>query len=48
MDVRERYVKTNQYQRCVQPVFIPGFLLFHNQIALVCNDAVWEEIEWSL
>jgi ribA/ribD-fused uncharacterized protein len=48
MDVRECYVKTNDYQRCIQPLSIPDFKLFDNPINLVCNDADWEEIEWSL
>jgi hypothetical protein len=48
MQVRELYVKTNEYQRCIQPVSIPHFLLFGHPIELVCNDADWEEISWNL
>lgn len=48
MEVRELYVKTNDYQRCIQPVLIPDFKLFDNYISLVCNDADLEEIAWSL
>jgi ribA/ribD-fused uncharacterized protein len=39
MSIRETFVKTNNYQRCVHPVDIPGFLLFNTQIELVCNDS---------
>lgn len=48
MYVRERYVKTNNYQRCIQPVDIPNFLLLGHQIELVCNEDYQEEIRWSL
>jgi ribA/ribD-fused uncharacterized protein len=48
MDIRERYVVTNDYQHCIQPVSIPDFKLFGNFIGLVCNDTYSEEIEWSL
>jgi ribA/ribD-fused uncharacterized protein len=38
MEIRERYVITNDYQRCVFPIDIPGFLLYNNQIEMICND----------
>jgi hypothetical protein len=48
MYVRDRYVKTNDYQRCIQPLSIPDFLLFGHQIEMVCNENYQEEIRWSL
>jgi hypothetical protein len=48
MLIREKYVKTSQYKRCVSPVEIPDFLLFGHPIELVCNDNYHEEIMWSL
>jgi len=48
MLVREKYVKTGQYKRCVAPVDIPDFLLLGHPIGLVCNDNYHEEIRWSL
>ncbi len=48
MYVRERYVKTNDYQRCVQPLSISDFMFLGHPIDLVCNETYWEEIRWSL
>jgi ribA/ribD-fused uncharacterized protein len=48
MDIRERYVKTNIYQRCIEPLIIPNFLLFGFPIEMVCNEHYHEEIRWSL
>jgi len=48
MFVRERYVKTNEYQRCIQPLAIPDFLFLGHQIEMVCNENYQEEIRWSL
>jgi ribA/ribD-fused uncharacterized protein len=48
MYVRERYVKTNNYQRCIEPLNIPDFMLLGHQIELVCNEHYQEEIRWSL
>ena len=38
MQLRENYVKKNDYQRCISPLDIPAFLLYNNPIELVCND----------
>ena len=48
MYVRERYVKTNDYQRCIPPVSISDFLLFEHPIDMVCNEDYLQEIHWSL
>jgi ribA/ribD-fused uncharacterized protein len=48
MFVRDRYVKTNDYQRCIHPLSIPDFLLFSHQIEMVCNENYRDEIRWSL
>jgi ribA/ribD-fused uncharacterized protein len=47
MYVRERYVKTNDCQRCVHPLTIPNFTLLGNPIDRVCNENHLEEIRWS-
>lgn len=38
MDIRERYVKTKEYNRCIDPPSITGFLLFGNPIEEVCQE----------
>lgn len=38
MDIRERYVKTKEYHRCIDPPSITGFLLFGNPIEEVCHE----------
>jgi hypothetical protein len=48
MHVRERYVKTNDQQRCIEPLNIPDFLLFGHPIESVCNEQYYEEIRWSI
>lgn len=48
MYVREQYVKKNDFQRCVEPLNIPDFLLFGHSIETVCNENYLEEIRWSL
>jgi ribA/ribD-fused uncharacterized protein len=48
MELRNKYVHTNQHHRCVQPPPIVGFLLFGNQIEEVCHEAFEEELEYSL
>lgn len=44
MDIREKYVKTHNYHRCIEPLDIPAFLLYNQQIEIVCNDSYHEEI----
>jgi ribA/ribD-fused uncharacterized protein len=48
MYIRERYVKTSDYQRCVQPLSIPDFKLLGHQIETICNEHYQDEIRWSL
>lgn len=48
MFIRQQYVFTNLYQRCVEPLNIPDFLFLGHPIEIVCNDMYQEEIEWSL
>lgn len=48
MYTRDKYVKTQDYQRCIQPLVIPDFLLFGHQIEMVCNEDYQDEIRWSL
>lgn len=38
MQLREDYVKKNEYHRCINPLDIPAFLLYNNPIEVVCND----------
>lgn len=47
MDIRDKYVKTNSYHRCIESPAITGFLLFNNEVELVCNDAFEEELYYS-
>jgi len=46
MDIREKYVKTKDYHRCVEPLPLTGFLLFGNPIQEVCNEVFEEEFEY--
>jgi len=48
MEIREKYVKTGDYHRCVDPVPITGFLLFGNPIEEVCDDHCEEEFKHTL
>lgn len=48
MYIREQYVKTNDYQRCIHPLEITDFLLLGHSIDLVCNEDYRQEIRWSL
>lgn len=47
MEVRDKYVKTNSHQACVEPLSIKAFLLYGYDIGLVCNDAFDEEYTLS-
>lgn len=47
MELRENYVKKNDYHRCIDPLPIPGFLLFGNPIEEVCNDSFEEELKFA-
>lgn len=38
MEVREFYVKPNNYKRCVQPLDISDFNLLGSPIGLICNE----------
>lgn len=38
MQLREGYVKKNEYPHCINPLDIPAFLLYNNPIEIVCND----------
>lgn len=44
MQIREDYVKKNDYQRCISPLDIPAFFLYNNPIELVCNDVFYYEL----
>ena len=44
MQIREDYVKKNDYQRCINPLDIPAFLLYNNHIEIVCNDVFSYEL----
>lgn len=46
MHVRNEFVHTNHYYRCIEPLNIPQFLLFGKPIGLVCND--YDEMETAL
>lgn len=48
MDIREKYIMTDDYQRCVFPIEIPEFKICGQQIEMVCNDDFIAEIEWSI
>jgi ribA/ribD-fused uncharacterized protein len=48
MHVRERFVKTGDYQPCVQPLEIPDFYFMGHSIEMVCNEDYQEDIRWSL
>lgn len=48
MDLREKYVLKDDYQRCVFPLEIADFKLCGQQIDMVCNDDFVAEIKWSL
>jgi ribA/ribD-fused uncharacterized protein len=48
MYIREKFVKNNDFQRCVEPLNIPDFLLFGHPIEMVCNEHYHEEIRWSM
>ncbi len=48
MQLRETYVKPDNYQACVNPLDIDDFLLLGNPIGLVCNEEYESEIAWSL
>lgn len=43
MNMRDKYVKTNSHQACVDPLSITAFQLYGYDIGLVCNDAFDEE-----
>jgi len=38
MDLRERFVKTQDHHRCIDPLPITGFLLFGNLIDEICDE----------
>lgn len=40
MELREKYVLTNNRLYCVNPPDIPAFLLYNNTIDLICDDLV--------
>jgi ribA/ribD-fused uncharacterized protein len=46
MEIREKYVKTNQHNLCVDPVNITGFFLLGNQIEQICHEIFVEEFEY--
>jgi ribA/ribD-fused uncharacterized protein len=46
MEMREKYVKTNQHNLCVDPVNITGFFLLGNQIEQICHEIFVEEFEY--
>jgi hypothetical protein len=48
MSLRDKYVITNQYQKCVHPPAISNFLLLGKPIEMVCAEYIEEEIAWSL
>lgn len=48
MLMRERYAKTNNYQRCVPPLEVDNFMLLGYPIEMVCNEDYEAEIRWSL
>ena len=50
MDLREKYVLTNQKLECVQPLYIPGFRLYDFDIEIICSedDFLHDEEEWHL
>lgn len=47
MELRNKYVHTNQHQICVQPLPIVGFLLFGNPIEEVCHQSFEEELQYA-
>lgn len=47
MELRENYVKKNEYQRCIDPLPIPGFLLFGNPIEEVCNESFDDDFKYA-
>jgi hypothetical protein len=47
MDTRDKFAKNNACQKCFEPPAIAGFLLFNNDIELVCNDSFEEELLYS-
>jgi ribA/ribD-fused uncharacterized protein len=47
MELRENYVKKKEYQRCIDPLPIPGFLLFGNPIEEVCNESFDDDFKYA-
>lgn len=47
MELRNKYVHTNQHQVCVHPLPIVGFLLFGNPIEEVCHQTFEEELQYA-
>jgi len=43
METRDKFVKANDYQKCIEPPKITGFMLFGHEIELVCNDSFNDE-----
>lgn len=48
MELREKYAKPQVMEYCVEPLYIPAFLLYNHEIGVVCNDQFHAEIEHSL
>lgn len=46
MFVRNEFVYTNRFNRCIEPLSIPNFFLFGKPISLVCHDH--DEMETAL
>ena len=47
MDTRDKFARKDTCQKCVEPPPIAGFLLFNNDIELVCNESFEEELLYS-
>lgn len=41
MDIRQRYVTTNNIPQCIAPVNIAGFMLFGFEIDTICNEGFY-------
>jgi ribA/ribD-fused uncharacterized protein len=46
MELRENYVKKNDYHRCIDPLPITGFLLFGNPIEEVCHESFEDDFKY--
>jgi hypothetical protein len=48
MELRQKYVSSNDRIYCVEPVSVPAFLLYNYPIGIICDTNILGDLEYQI